>query len=441
MSVEKLNMTSKNWNIFESTHNGRFNACVGNNSLHDLKTYADGYIEASVMLLDTVLDKCLIGQMDTLVHPILYSARHAIELTIKCVLFELNKCDLKTDTKKITGHSLSKLWSHFDVVSKNDSRLRELYQTIDPILKVLDAADPDAQDFRYPVGNAKEGAAPVQTLQGIAIVDLLTVRDMIQELKERLENLYLLAERVSNERQLKSFTKELNRDELMQLAIDCGADSSLYFCETQTNWHRSHGLSKNAFRRAKDFIKNHREFAGYMGNETQLIFIDPKLLDAIVEFKLQDVGRMLTEREERREKQPAGSSLYFFNVSIFADEAKNEPVEFKAYSVLKDQLTPEVVAELETLYYLAYLSDYSEKYRLNFDGNLKALNLRDEAARSKACMSSFLDVFAKTNLINNLIKSLALVGQNTKSQYYAKKLASLEGAFMDEKVRPQQYLA
>lgn len=426
-------MTPKNWNIFESTHNGRFNACVGNNSLHNLKTYADGYIEASVMLLDTVLDRHLIGQMDTLVHPILYSARHAIELTIKCVLFDLNKCDLKTEPKKITGHSLSKLWSHFYVVSKNDSRLRKLYQAIDPILKVLDAADPDAQDFRYPVGNAKEGAAPVQTLQGKAIVDLLTVRDMIQELSDRLEDLYLLAEIVSNERQLKSFTKELNRYELMQLAIDCGADSSPYFCETQTKWHKSHGLSRNAFRRATDFIKNHREFAGYMGNETPLMFIDPKLLDAIVEFKLQDVSRMLTEREERREKQPAGSSLYFFDVSIFADEAKKEPIKFKAYSALKDQLTPEVVAELETLYYLAYLPDYSENYRSNFNCNLNALNLRDEAARSNACMNRFLDVFTKTNLIDCLLKSLALVGQNTKSQYYAKQLAFLEGSFMDEK--------
>lgn len=82
MSNDDIDTPLKDWNIFESIHGGSFNACVGENSLHDLKTYSDGYIEASVMLINNVLDNSLIGQMDTLIHPILYSARHAIELII-----------------------------------------------------------------------------------------------------------------------------------------------------------------------------------------------------------------------------------------------------------------------------------------------------------------------------------------------------------------------
>ncbi|EKN4606265.1 hypothetical protein ACFJ92_003476 [Vibrio parahaemolyticus] len=427
MSVELApEVTPKVWDIFEPTHDGTFNACVGENSLHDLRTYADGYIEASVLLLDTILEQRLIGQMDTLVHPILYSARHAIELTIKAVLFELNSCDLKTEEKLITGHSLSKLWAFFDVVAQKDSRLKELYLAIDPILKALDAADPDAQDFRYPTGNAQDGVAPTQTLQGKAIVDLLTVRKMVKELEDLLESLHLMAEIVACQRCLGTYTQDLNRDELMQLAIDCGSDPSSYFCDTQVKWQQSHGLSKRAFRRATDFIKDHREFSGYTGNETPLIAIAPDLLDAIVEFKLEDVERMLVRQKERRDKKSAGSSFYVFDVGMFAEEAKEEPIKFKAYSALKSQLTAEVVAELEALFYLSYPSGYSENYLSDYENKLANLSFADAKVKEYECMCGFLHIFSKVNMLDNLIKSLSLVGQNTKSESYLGKLESLK---------------
>lgn len=45
--------------------------------------YVDGYIEAAIELTTAILDKRLYGQRDTLVLPILYSARHAVQLNLK----------------------------------------------------------------------------------------------------------------------------------------------------------------------------------------------------------------------------------------------------------------------------------------------------------------------------------------------------------------------
>ena len=240
------------------------------------------------------------------------------------MLFELNNCDLQTDIKKIKGHSLSKLWGYFKAIAVKDSRLLICYKNIDPILKSLDAADPDAQDFRYPIGNAQNGNAPRQTLLGKRIVDLVTVREMVMELQNHLEDLYLITEIVVQERLLGSFTQDLNRDELKRLALDCGNDKTPYLAETKEKWKKSHKLSNHAFVRATDFIAQHREFAGYSGTETDLIAIPSELLDKIVAFKIHELAQKQHQTQERKH-----------NCIVTFEEIKKditkEPISFEAY--------------------------------------------------------------------------------------------------------------
>ncbi|AWX99338.1 hypothetical protein A8139_04455 [Marinomonas primoryensis] len=413
-------MVDKTWNIFKSLHSGRFNACVGENSLHDLKTYSNGYMEASILLLNTVLDNRLIGQMDTLVHPILYSARHAIELTIKYTLFELNKCDLKTEEAKISGHNLCKLWKLFEAIAQQDSRLRNCYENIDPILKELDAADRDAQDFRYPVGNAKNGTPATQTLAGKRIVDLVTVREMITYLEEQLKSLQELSVIVSIERNLGTYTQDLNRDELKKLAIDCGKGTPPYYPEAKKTWQKNYSLSGHGFGRAMKKIRSHREFAGYAGVEKDLIALPIDLLDKIVQFKLIDLQTSFSSNRQ------LGGKL-ILSVNDLVDSIEIDTIASKAYDELKEHLTAPIIAELETLYYLSYLFEYSENYVLNFEQKLSCIS------DDKGCRDSFLHVFSKTNLLQNVISSLNLVGQNARSKHYQNQLTTLEEEFKDER--------
>src|SRR6266536_1077982 len=66
-----------------------WNACIGKQG--DEENYLDGYIEAAMELAGAVIDKKLFGKRDTLVLPILYNARHAVELALKFTTDRLAK--------------------------------------------------------------------------------------------------------------------------------------------------------------------------------------------------------------------------------------------------------------------------------------------------------------------------------------------------------------
>ena len=63
-----------------------WNACIGKQGTEE--NYLDGYIEAAMELVTTVIEKKMLGKRDTVVLPILYNARHAIELILK---FAINR--------------------------------------------------------------------------------------------------------------------------------------------------------------------------------------------------------------------------------------------------------------------------------------------------------------------------------------------------------------
>jgi hypothetical protein len=58
-----------------------WNACIGSQGSEE--SYLDGYIDAAMELADAIIEKEMYSKRDTLVLPILYNARHAVELTLK----------------------------------------------------------------------------------------------------------------------------------------------------------------------------------------------------------------------------------------------------------------------------------------------------------------------------------------------------------------------
>jgi hypothetical protein len=66
-----------------------WNACIGRQGDED--NCVDGYIEAAIELADAVIEKRMYGNRDTLVMPILYNARHALELLLKFVINQLHE--------------------------------------------------------------------------------------------------------------------------------------------------------------------------------------------------------------------------------------------------------------------------------------------------------------------------------------------------------------
>src|ERR1700689_2999735 len=67
--------------FFRLAADSDWNACIGKQGTGE--NYLEGYIEASMELVGTVIEKKQFGKRDTVVLPILYNARHAIELVLK----------------------------------------------------------------------------------------------------------------------------------------------------------------------------------------------------------------------------------------------------------------------------------------------------------------------------------------------------------------------
>jgi hypothetical protein len=63
-----------------------WNACIGKQGTEE--NYLDGYIEAAMELVTTIIEKKMLDRRDTVVLPMLYNARHAIELVLK---FAINR--------------------------------------------------------------------------------------------------------------------------------------------------------------------------------------------------------------------------------------------------------------------------------------------------------------------------------------------------------------
>jgi hypothetical protein len=93
-----------------------WNACIGKQGYEE--HYIDGYIEAAMELAGAVIDKKMYEKRDTLVLPILYNARHAVELALKFATDRLVEAaliqpvDAAITTLKPTGNvSTVPLWA------------------------------------------------------------------------------------------------------------------------------------------------------------------------------------------------------------------------------------------------------------------------------------------------------------------------------------------
>jgi hypothetical protein len=73
--------------FFSLSNDSEWNALIGQQG--DEQNYADGCIQAAIELAGAVIEKRLYGERDTLVMPILYNARHGLELSLKFAIDRL----------------------------------------------------------------------------------------------------------------------------------------------------------------------------------------------------------------------------------------------------------------------------------------------------------------------------------------------------------------
>lgn len=106
--------------FFKRHPRSTWNACIGIQG--DEEYYLDGYIEAATELTSAVIDKKMLDKRDTLILPILYNARHAVELLLKFASVRLVKAGLLSSGGR-PNHNIRGYWERLNAAALGDEKL------------------------------------------------------------------------------------------------------------------------------------------------------------------------------------------------------------------------------------------------------------------------------------------------------------------------------
>lgn len=197
-----------------------YNACVGNNGAPDIYYYADGFADSVNLLIDGLTTGR--GILDTLIYPICFSLRHSVELTIKgqiqdlSYLAKLCKRPIAPDAdveKVLNQHDIQNLWDYFSTHAiATDRRYLGLISASGTLIRCIAETDPTGQTFRYSYSTEAK-----KHLTDVSLINVLVLRDQFRIIRDNLENLRAMTDWLWQEYSTGSFTKNLNREDLVAI--------------------------------------------------------------------------------------------------------------------------------------------------------------------------------------------------------------------------------
>lgn len=246
------------------------NACVGENGAPGIIDYASGFAAAANALLDrAIATHGMELTVDTLVYPVCFTMRHAIELFLKSAaegliaIGEMRGTALPPFSHK-ESHDLGVIWRYVKNHSlTTDERFAEIVSGLNEYVLDVAAMDTSGQVFRYPfdLDNKKH-------LTEIGIINFLVLKVRFNEVERLLLSLSRMTEELLEEYRWGTFTKKLSRHQLRQLATELprrSAWSETSFGDVKAALMVKYKLSGNDFSRALTLIQKRHEMAACIG--------------------------------------------------------------------------------------------------------------------------------------------------------------------------------
>jgi hypothetical protein len=324
--------------FFTLPQDATWNACIGRQG--DELHYLDGYIEAASELADAVIEKNMLLNRDTLVLPILYNARHAVELLLKFVTNQLVECGALSH-----GHPANHdIQGHYDRLSEanvGDEKLREGLSILEPFVASLTRIDEDGQELRYHLNREGEISLKGESRANIAVIraSLKRLASIIDTLKHRTIGLV-------EERHGPAYTERCSRSDLMAITTMLPPLSEWTtdaFTTAKEAVKKRFGFGSRHFSDALDVIKASREMRGMLGEETELAALsDGKAIRVIEEW-----------RKLHPRRDPNQEPVVISGADITVEDMKQDARSRKAVlTTLLKELGGDEVADLEALFYL-----------------------------------------------------------------------------------------
>ncbi len=385
--------------FFRRVFDGDWNACIGRQG--DEENYLDGCIEAAIELVDAVIDKKLFGKRDTLVLPILYNARHAIELALKFATDRLYEANLLKSNGIKRDHDIRAYWERLHEADVGDEKLRMVIAGLKPFIESVSRIDADGQELRYHRNRDND-----PSLSEYSTANLKLIQHSLRELEKLLGDLKYRSVDFVDEWKSGACTACCSRRDLFEIARMMPARkdwATQAFDDQKEKVKARFQLSNRQFSNALHTIQGNREMAAIVGIENDLIY----LTDDDVMWVAEQWRRVHPVRDENEND---GMGLDYFDASRFEGMQERLALYAQVIEAIKGRLSADALADLEAIFYIERDRIFTEYYPQRVD------QARKEHAVANDPEQEIRHLVEKTNLLQCLQRGAAKLGRPMLSE-------------------------
>jgi len=273
----------------------KYNACVGENGIFEGK-YFLGYDLSVKVLCEYIIKNT--REIDQLIFPILFNARHAIELYLKDTLTNISRIneslnftksiDIDLDKLQKT-HDLKILWEMFESNAIIlDRRMKDFIDYQREYISDYFEIDLKGETFRYQY--TKDNAVH---LANTPLVNIICFFERYDELSKNMHNLIRFFDQVEHEYYIYSFTKNLSPNDLLEISKKLGHISTWNedgFKEIKAAIKTEYSIGSKELSDAINIIKKKPEYSQFIGVENYIFHISKE--------KILEVIKILNESED-----------------------------------------------------------------------------------------------------------------------------------------------
>lgn len=370
--------------FFKIVEDADWNACIGRQG--EEENYLDGYIDAAIELTNAVIEKQLFGKRDTLVLPILYNARHAIELALKFAIDRLVAAQLVREDGK-RDHNIKAAWERLQNAAIGDEKLSQTIAALAPFIESLSRIDSDGQELRYHKNRDDD-----PSLADYALANLKVIQASLAALKTLIDYLQHRTVDFLREHATGSHTHRCSRRDLMTIARMMPSRDlwkTAAFDQEKALVMQRFCLGSRQFSLALDQIQKNREMGAMLGIETPLLHLsDDDIVMAVEQWR---------RLHPKREKPKDGDlGIDHFRVERFEAMEQHIDTLHGIIKTLQAQLSADQLADLEVVYYLGRDRAFPEDYDAMVEGK------RREHALAKTPQEEIRHLMEKTNFLHSV---------------------------------------
>jgi hypothetical protein len=354
-----------------------FNACVGQNGFVNISDYQFGYQLAVNILINSIKQDT--RYVDPLIYPLLFSARHSIELFIKKTINYLEIIN-KLINKKLQYknhlliHDISLLWDYLKTLSSFDRRIIDPINELDEYITDYFDIDLTGETFRYPFDTNKK-----HHLDDFSVINVLKFEKRFKKMSSIIEYImHFLLDRLQYEYSTGTFICGLSRYEIEEISKKLPqksewADPSFDIISDKIKLEYNI-LSNKSYSKILDLIKRHKEFSCNIG----IINMSTVLTkDEYNFYKKEYLNSRNTERPKSIQTTKYKKLIKNKRKSFFSNINKKSELKktSKKFSLEKKHefvnlvingLSLESIASLCAFYEIGHNNLYSEEYEKAF---------------------------------------------------------------------------